>query len=86
MEPNMAFDEAAPTGRGTISPTGIGDPSAFWVWPAAVLCGMVAQIRDLAPIQKLTIAILIFVEGVVVGLSAVQTSADYGTFAADYLG
>ena len=48
---------------------------------------MVAQIRDLAPIQKLTIAILIFVEGVVVGLSAVQTSADYGiTFAADYWG
>ena len=47
----------------------------------------VAQIRDLAPIQKLTIAILIFVEGVVVGLSAVQTSADYGiTFAADYVG
>ena len=48
---------------------------------------MVVQIRDLAPIQKLTIAILIFVEGVVVGLSAVQTSADYGiTFAADYWG
>ena len=75
------------TGRGTISPTGIGDPSVFWVWSAALLCGMVVQIRDLAPIQKLTIAILIFVEGVVVGLSAVQTSADYGiTFAADYVG
>ena len=69
---NAKFYDLIVTGRGTISPTGIGDPSAFWVWSAAVLCGMVAQIRDLAPIQKLTIAILIFVEGVVVGLSAVQ--------------
>ena len=47
---------------------------------------MVAQIHDLAPIQKLTIAILILVEGVVVGISAVQTSADGITFAVDYLG